>query len=116
MGYHRGVRSPASEQAAQAWAGSLLRLARARTGMTQRQLAAASGVAQPTLSRIERGAMQPTFPLLAKILSGAGLEVRARLEPYDDHDDVLWAREQLLTPAERTARGATLDDFARAAR
>ena len=39
--------------------------------------------------RLETGAMQPTLPLLYKILAAAGLEPRIRIEPYDNHDDVL---------------------------
>ena len=33
--------------------------------------------------------MQPTLPLLYRLLAAADLEPRTRLEPYDDHDDVL---------------------------
>lgn len=57
--------------------------------MTQRQLAAAAQVPQSTVARIETGAMQPTLPVLYRVLAAAGLEPRIRLESYDDHDDVL---------------------------
>lgn len=70
-------------------AASLLKLARSQAGLTQRALAAAAGVPQSTVARIESGAMQPTVPLLYRILAGADLEPRVRLEAYDDHDDVL---------------------------
>lgn len=70
-------------------AGNLLRMARARRGWTQRQLAEAAGVPQSTIGRIESGAMQPTLALLDRIMVSTGLELRTRLEPYDDHDDVL---------------------------
>jgi hypothetical protein len=33
--------------------------------------------------------MQPTLPLLYRLLAAADLEPRIRLEAYDDHDDVL---------------------------
>ena len=33
--------------------------------------------------------MQPTLPPPYKILAAAGLEPRIRIEPYDNHDDVL---------------------------
>lgn len=70
-------------------AGNLLRLARLKRGVTQRQLAAAAQVPQSTVARIEAGSMQPTLPMLYRLLAGAGLEPRVRLEHYDDHDDVL---------------------------
>lgn len=57
--------------------------------MTQRQLAAAAQMPQSTVARIETGAMQPTLPVLYRLLAAAGLEPRIRLELYDDHDDVL---------------------------
>jgi hypothetical protein len=33
--------------------------------------------------------MQPTLPLLYRLLAAADLEPRIRLDAYDDHDDVL---------------------------
>ena len=70
-------------------AASLLRLARLESGLSQRALAAAALVPHSTVARIESGAMQPTLPLLYRILAAADLEPRIRLEVYDDHDDVL---------------------------
>ena len=70
-------------------AANLLRLARIQSGLSQRALAADAGVPQSTIGRIETGAMQPALPLLYKILAAAGLEPRIRIEPYDNHDDVL---------------------------
>lgn len=70
-------------------AASLLKLARAQSGLSQRALAVAAGVPHSTVARIESGAMQPTVPVLYRILAGADLEPRIRLETYDDHDDVL---------------------------
>lgn len=71
------------------FAGNLLRLSRARTGLSQRDLAARSGVAQSVIAAIESGTRQPSWPLLCRILAGADLEPRISLVPYDDHDDVL---------------------------
>lgn len=70
-------------------AASLLRLARMESHLSQRELASAANVPQSTVGRIESGTMQPTLPLLYRLLAAAGLEPRIRLEPYDDHDDVL---------------------------
>jgi transcriptional regulator with XRE-family HTH domain len=97
-------------------AGNLLRIARARTGMSQRQLAEAAGVAQSTIARIESGARQPSLPLLARILAAADLEPRITLEAYDAHDDLLDAADARLTDAQRAARRAVQDKFAAALR
>jgi len=70
-------------------AASLLKLARITSGHSQRALAKAALVPHSTVARIESGAMQPTLPLLYRILAAADLEPRIRLEAYDDHDDVL---------------------------
>jgi transcriptional regulator with XRE-family HTH domain len=70
-------------------AASLLKLARLAKGLSQRALAATAGVPHSTVARIESGAMQPTLPLLYRLLAAADLEPRIRLEAYDDHDDVL---------------------------
>jgi transcriptional regulator with XRE-family HTH domain len=70
-------------------AANLLKLARLAKGLPQRALASTAGVPHSTVARIESGAMQPTLPLLYRLLAAADLEPRIRLEAYDDHDDVL---------------------------
>ena len=88
-------------------AGNLLRIARVQVGISQRQLAAAAGVAQSTIARIESGARQPSLPLLAKILAAVDLQPRITLEAYDPHDDVLDSLDKGLTPAQRAKRRST---------
>jgi len=97
-------------------AGNLLRIARAKTGMSQRQLADAAGVAQSTIARIESGARQPSLPLLARIMAAADLQPRITLEAYDAHDDVLDAADARLTDAQRASHHAAQDKFAAALR
>lgn len=62
-------------------ASRMLRHSRRRAGMTQRELARATGIAQPMIARIERGASVPTFDTLERLLGGTGnaLEVSTRL-------------------------------------
>lgn len=95
-------------------AGNLLRLARMRRGLSQRQLADVAGVPQSTIARIETHRQQPTLPLLARLLAAADLELRTRLEDYDDHDDVLDARRAKTPVATRRKIRATQDQFASA--
>ncbi len=92
-------------------AGNLLRLARARVGMSQRQLAAAAGLSQSTVAWIESGARQPSLPLLARILAAVDLELRIRLEAYDSHDDVLDATDAQLNDTQRAARRVAQEAF-----
>jgi transcriptional regulator with XRE-family HTH domain len=93
-------------------AGNLLRLARMRSGLSQRQLAEAAGVPQSTVARIETHRQQPTLPLMARLFAAAGLELRTRLEDYDDHDDVLDARWANMTAAQRAQVRASQERFA----
>ncbi|MBO1756863.1 helix-turn-helix transcriptional regulator [Allobranchiibius sp. CTAmp26] len=93
----------------------MVKAARARTGLTQRDVAAAAGVPASTIAQIESGRRQPSFPLLFRILvEGTGLEPRTRLEPFDDHDTVLDALVVTDPAGTATAREAQ-QSFERAA-
>lgn len=63
-------------------AANTLKLVRIRIGMSQRDLAAAAaaGVPQSAVARIESDAMQPTHALLQRIVIGSGLEMRVHLD------------------------------------
>jgi transcriptional regulator with XRE-family HTH domain len=69
--------------------GSLLRLARRQTGLSQRQLAAQAGVPQSMIAAYEMGRREPTMPTLLKLINAAGLDLRLQLAPLEDHDRVL---------------------------
>ncbi len=104
--------SPSTRNAVESWAGNVLRLARAKKGLSQRELARTAGVPASTIAKIESGQRQPTHPTLAKILASVGLALTTRLEPYDDHDDVLWARDQRRSEHQRAAvKAEQLDVF-----
>jgi transcriptional regulator with XRE-family HTH domain len=69
--------------------------------MTQRQLAAAAGVPQPTVARIESGAVNPRTDTLQRLLAATGHELtyEPRLGIGVDRSAI---RERLrLTPAQR---------------
>lgn len=53
-------------------AGRMLRHARTRAGLTQRALAALTGVPQETIARIERGRVDPRVGTLDRLLEGCG--------------------------------------------
>lgn len=56
-------------------ASTLLRQARARAGLSQRDLAAVTGIPQPMISAIERGLQDPRHGTLEKLLNGCGQEL-----------------------------------------
>ena len=62
-------------------AGRMVRNARRRAGLTQRELAAKAGITQETIARIERGRVDPRLGTLDRLLEGCefGLEVMPRL-------------------------------------
>ncbi len=82
-------------------AGSLLKLARVRLNLTQRELAERSGVAQSTIARIELGRIDPGFESVQRILASVGLEPRIHLESLDDHDLLLLERHSKRSVNER---------------
>lgn len=58
-----------------------LRAARRRAGLTQAALGLRAGVSQALISAYENGHRQPTLPTLARLVRGAGFEVRVELAP-----------------------------------
>lgn len=72
------------------WAGNLIKLARSERGLSQRELARAAGTSQAAIAAYERGRRSPTLDTLARIVRAAGIDLRIRFEPLDDHDE--WIR------------------------
>ena len=54
-----------------------IKSARLKAGLTQRQLAAATGLALTTVSRIERGHVSPTLASLERIAAAMGTTIAA---------------------------------------
>lgn len=80
--------------------GRMLRTARGRAGLTQRELAARTGVPQETIARIERGRVDPRVRTLDRLLEGCGygLEVEPCLGIGIDRSQI---RERLALTMER---------------
>jgi predicted transcriptional regulator len=101
-------------------AGRSLRTARRRAGLTQRALSTQTGVAQPTIARIERGDDNPRIGTLERLFDACGemIEVLPRAGVGIDRSEI---RALLaLTPAQRAAtlidEAKTLDRLDRARR
>jgi transcriptional regulator with XRE-family HTH domain len=67
-------------------AADIVRRARARSGISQRELARRAGTTQAAISRIERGHEEPTMERLEQILAGLGWRPVVELEPVAEHD------------------------------
>lgn len=85
-----------------AWA--IVREARARAGLTQRELARRAGKAQSEIARIENGRQDPSLSTLEGLVRAAGFDLDLRLAPHDDHDERLIELMLSLTPEERLRR------------
>jgi transcriptional regulator with XRE-family HTH domain len=89
--------------------GRMVREARRRAGLTQRQLAAKAGIPQETIARIERGRADPRVTTLDRLLAACeyGLEVMPRLGIGIDRTQIA---ERLSVPMERRLAIAMADD------
>ena len=100
-------------------AANLLREARRRAGLTQRELAKRAGTAQSVVARIERGLRDPSWQTLERLIAAAGFSLHAELTlrpTPDSHmlQDV--ARVLSLTPEERLAEVRNVSNFLAATR
>ncbi|HVK24314.1 MAG TPA: helix-turn-helix domain-containing protein [Actinokineospora sp.] len=60
-------------------AARLVTTARGNRGMSQRDLAAAAGVPQSTVSKVESGQRQPSVAMLERLLAAAGYQLKTQL-------------------------------------
>jgi len=83
-------------------ASNLLRDLRRKAGLSQRALAAAAGVPQPTIAEIEGGRREPSLSLLSRLAEATGQVVTVGLEAIHPHSAVATAnrvRDRLSGPA-----------------
>ena len=55
--------------------------ARSSTGLTQKQLADKTGIAQADISRIEQGSANPSIKTLQRLAAGMGMKVSLSFQP-----------------------------------
>lgn len=58
----------------------LIRIARSRAHLTQRELARRAKTAQSVVARIENGDTSPTWETMTRLLAAAGFDLDARLD------------------------------------
>jgi uncharacterized protein len=68
-------------RASEVTAGALLRQARSRAGLTQRELARRAGVAQSVVAAYESGTREPSLGTLAALVEAAGISLSIDLGP-----------------------------------
>jgi transcriptional regulator with XRE-family HTH domain len=94
--------------------GALLREARRRHGLTQKQLAARARTSQAAISRIERGLVSPSVATLATLLDLMGEELVLDAKRIDyGHDRTLFAKTLAMTPSQRLQHGTEFANFVR---
>ena len=97
--------------------GELLREARRRHGLTQKQLAIRARTSQAAISRIERGLVSPTLETLEKLLAMMNEELVLDAKPIDwGHDLTLIQANLELDVGQRLAQAEAYADFAEALR
>lgn len=77
--------------------GDLIREARRRAGLTQRELAERAGTTQSAVARAESGRVDPGFETVRRMMRHCGFNLLVALDPYDDSD--LWQASRLLQRA-----------------
>jgi transcriptional regulator with XRE-family HTH domain len=84
----------------------ILRYARRRAGLTQRQLAERAGVPQPAIARIESGAVSPRVRTLLPLIEATGFAFELAPRIGDGVDRTL-IRSSLDRSPEERVRAAT---------
>lgn len=77
--------------------GARLKAIRTRLGLSQRQLARVSGVANATISQIEAGRLNPTVSMLKKVLDGIPISLSEFFADDSDSADRIFFRSDELT-------------------
>jgi len=81
--------------------GEVIREARLLAGLSQHELADRARVPRPSIVRWERGAVEPGFDTVRRLLRSCGFDVSlVRYEPDETVDDRLSGKLE-LTPQER---------------
>lgn len=96
--------------------GELIREARRRAGLTQRELAELLGTAQPVIARWESRRTSPAFDRVVEAIRACGFDLAVRIVARDN-EHALWIEQNLsLSPRDRLERlragKSAIDDLA----
>ena len=84
----------------------LVREARKRVGLTQRELAERAGTTQSAIARIETGRSTPSFDTVLRLVRLCGLDLDVMLVERDDSDWLQAERLRAMSVAERLQQHA----------
>src|ERR687892_1856245 len=85
-------------------AADLIREARLRAGLTQKELAERSGRERSVIARWEQGATAPSLEALLEVIHACGFELPLELAPHDDAASERLRESALLSPERRLQR------------
>lgn len=95
--------------------GEMIKEARRRAGLSQRELAERLGTTQSVITRWETGQRSPTFETLVRAVRACGLDLAVSLGPPDPDHDLFIRENRKLSPAARleqmTQQSAGLDEL-----
>jgi transcriptional regulator with XRE-family HTH domain len=94
----------------------LIREARHRAGLSQRQLADRVGTTQSAIARVESGDTAPSLERISSLVQACGFELELKLRVADDHDWSMVARNLELSPDERLRNVINAANFTLATR
>ena len=84
--------------------GELIREARLRAGLTQKQLSELSGRERSVIARWEQGAISPPIDSLMEIIHACGFDLPLVLVERQTHQEERLEKNLLLTPERRAQR------------
>lgn len=96
--------------------GQLVREARRRAALTQRELARRLGTTQSAIARMERGGTEPSYERVVQALRACGFDLLPRLLPADDADWSVASTNLVVDPDTRVRRHQAALRFAEAGR
>ncbi|MEK6206444.1 MAG: helix-turn-helix transcriptional regulator [Chloroflexota bacterium] len=86
---------------------TLVRTARRRKGLTQRELALRAGIPQPMISSIERGLQDPRYSTLERILAAVDQEINVIERAGRGVDRTQFIESLRLAPLQRLRNGVS---------
>ena len=96
--------------------GDLIREARRRAGLTQRELAERLGTTQSAIARLERGGTEPSYERVVEAVRVCGMDLVPQLLRADDADWSVASSNLSVSPDARVRRHQAALRFAIAGR
>ena len=96
--------------------GQLIREARRRADLTQRELAARAGTTQSAIASVERGVTEPSYSRVDSLVRACGFELIPRIARRDESDWSVASANLRLSPEARVRQHQSALRFVREGR